>query len=81
MKLFAHVPPGGGTVAAAVGLQVGSGESDRMSCDWSMMSCRNVSRVRKKFALMRKLEDTTGTPCVPVHPHEGGFRLQAELTA
>src|SRR3954470_5432080 len=68
------------------GLGVGGGPLGtnaiaRTSCDSSMMSCRRVSRVRKKLALTRKLEETAGTPCWPPHPHEVGFWEHTALTA
>src|SRR5436190_16505428 len=63
------------------GAPLGANAIARTTCDWSMMSCRKVSRVRKKFALTRKLEETTGIPWVPVQPHAAGLALQAGLTA
>ena len=50
------------SVGGAPARHRGLGESTRTSCDWSMMSWRSVSRVRKRFPLMRKLPEAAGFP-------------------
>src|SRR5215470_17776126 len=50
----------------------------RTSCDWSTMSWRSVSRVRKKFALMRKFAETIGMPSVS--PAQAALPMQEKLT-
>src|SRR4051812_9576304 len=64
MMLFAQV--WATSVGSAVVSQPGLGERMRASCDWSMMSCRCESRVRKKLALMKNSPDATGLASVLV---------------
>src|SRR3954468_1719484 len=48
-----------------------------------MMSCRRESRVRKKFAVTRKFEESTGIPApgaLGVNPQLAGFAPQVGLT-
>src|SRR5437762_14065734 len=62
----------GGTVLSHPGL----GESTRASCDWSMMSCRKVSRARKKLVLMMKLLEAIGVALPLVQVAQGSYDLR-----